>query len=172
MNCILFYITKREKFVRISPVFGAADRIWTGTVFTPRDFHATLCCHSRLLRRCSPDFIFAMTRKVLGTRRKVSTRSLAGFARYCPKKGVSPNLTRFIRKVSLPVAQNLSPLCLPVPPQRQNIELYLSRIFSAKITKSALSARLKALFWRRHPDLNRGIRALQALALPLGYSAA
>ncbi len=31
---------------------------------------------------------------------------------------------------------------------------------------------LKALFWRRHPDLNRGIRALQALALPLGYSAA
>ena len=25
--------------------------------------------------------------------------------------------------------------------------------------------------WRRHPDLNRGIRALQAHALPLGYSA-
>ncbi len=29
----------------------------------------------------------------------------------------------------------------------------------------------KALFWRRHPDLNRGMRVLQTLALPLGYSA-
>ena len=26
-------------------------------------------------------------------------------------------------------------------------------------------------FWRHHPDLNRGIRALQAPALPLGYGA-
>ena len=25
--------------------------------------------------------------------------------------------------------------------------------------------------WRRHPDLNRGIRVLQTLALPLGYVA-
>ena len=27
------------------------------------------------------------------------------------------------------------------------------------------------LFWRRHPDLNRGITVLQTVALPLGYSA-
>ena len=27
------------------------------------------------------------------------------------------------------------------------------------------------LFWRRHPDLNWGIKALQASALPLGYGA-
>ena len=26
-------------------------------------------------------------------------------------------------------------------------------------------------FWRRHPDLNRGIRVLQTHALPLGYGA-
>ena len=26
--------------------------------------------------------------------------------------------------------------------------------------------------WRRHPDLNRGIKVLQTFALPLGYSAA
>ena len=26
-------------------------------------------------------------------------------------------------------------------------------------------------FWRRHPDLNWGIRILQTLALPLGYGA-
>ena len=29
----------------------------------------------------------------------------------------------------------------------------------------------KAFVWRRHPDLNRGIKVLQTLALPLGYSA-
>ena len=29
-----------------------------------------------------------------------------------------------------------------------------------------------SLLWRRHPDLNRGIRVLQTLALPLGYVAA
>ena len=28
------------------------------------------------------------------------------------------------------------------------------------------------IFWRRHPDLNRGMRILQTLALPLGYGAA
>ena len=26
-------------------------------------------------------------------------------------------------------------------------------------------------FWRRHPDLNRGIADLQSAALPLGYGA-
>ena len=29
----------------------------------------------------------------------------------------------------------------------------------------------RSFFWRRHPDLNRGIKVLQTLALPLGYSA-
>ncbi len=28
-----------------------------------------------------------------------------------------------------------------------------------------------AVFWRRHPDLNWGIRVLQTHALPLGYGA-
>ena len=28
-----------------------------------------------------------------------------------------------------------------------------------------------AFFWRRHPDLNRGIELLQSFALPLGYGA-
>ena len=30
---------------------------------------------------------------------------------------------------------------------------------------------VQSLSWRRHPDLNRGIKVLQTLALPLGYSA-
>lgn len=34
-------------------------------------------------------------------------------------EGVSPNLTRFTRPVSLAGAQILSPLCLPIPPQRR-----------------------------------------------------
>ena len=52
----------------------------------------------------------------------------------------------------------LSPLRLPIPPQR--------RILFKN------SAPNGAEFWRRHPDLNRGIKVLQTLALPLGYSAA
>ena len=33
-------ITKREKLLWISPVFGARDRIWTDTDVTPQDFKA------------------------------------------------------------------------------------------------------------------------------------
>ena len=29
----------------------------------------------------------------------------------------------------------------------------------------------RCFLWRRHPDLNRGIKVLQTSALPLGYSA-
>jgi hypothetical protein len=45
----------------------------------------------------------------------------------------------------------LSPVRLPIPPLRHN--------------------RTKKRNWRRHPDLNWGIRVLQTLALPLGYGA-
>ena len=38
--------------------------------------------------------------------------------------------------------------------------------------KKEAPAKQVLLFWRRHPDLNRGIRVLQTLALPLGYVAA
>ncbi len=30
---------------------------------------------------------------------------------------------------------------------------------------------ITTIFWRRHPDSNRGIKVLQTLALPLGYGA-
>ena len=30
---------------------------------------------------------------------------------------------------------------------------------------------VRVIFWRRHPDLNWGVRELQSLALPLGYDA-
>ena len=30
---------------------------------------------------------------------------------------------------------------------------------------------MRVIFWRRHPDLNWGVRELQSLALPLGYDA-
>ena len=40
---------------------------------------------------------------------------------------------------------------------------------ACEIKNSAHTA--QSFFWRRHPDLNRGIKVLQTLALPLGYSA-
>ena len=80
------------------------------------------CMH----RRCSPDFIFAIAVKVLGTRRKVSTRSQKKASLGIVRKvcGVPPNLTRFMRRVSLADAQTISPLRLPVPPQRRNIKFF------------------------------------------------
>ena len=38
------------------------------------------------------------------------------------------------------------------------------------IEKSTFVLRMCS-FWRRHPDLNRGIKVLQTSALPLGYVA-
>ncbi len=52
----------------------------------------------------------------------------------------------------------LSPVRLPIPPLRLKID-----------TDFTMEVRIS---WRRHPDLNRGIRILQTLALPLGYGAA
>ena len=53
----------------------------------------------------------------------------------------------------------LSPLRLPIPPHE--------RIYFFK----KLCTSWCRVSWRRHPDLNRGIKVLQTLALPLGYSA-
>ena len=39
------------------------------------------------------------------------------------------------------------------------------------LKKESKSFDLLSFFWRRHPDLNRGIRVLQTRALPLGYGA-
>ena len=43
--------------------------------------------------------------------------------------------------------------------------------WSAYLVKKKLCTVWCRVFWRRHPDLNRGIKVLQTLALPLGYSA-
>ena len=56
----------------------------------------------------------------------------------------------------------LSPLRLPIPPHE--------RLFFVLIKE--LCTFVQSSLWRRHPDLNRGIKVLQTLALPLGYSAA
>ena len=50
-----------------------------------------------------------------------------------------------------------------------NFSNYLER---KKVPKHLISLRFRDfLFWRRHPDLNRGIKVLQTSALPLGYVA-
>ena len=40
-----------------------------------------------------------------------------------------------------------------------------------KVKKRSARSSPANRFWRRHPDLNRGVRVLQTLALPLGYGA-
>ena len=40
------------------------------------------------------------------------------------------------------------------------------------IKKRSIRKLTDRIIWRRHPDLNRGIKVLQTFALPLGYSAA
>ena len=69
--------------VPLVPLTGLEPvRILLRGIFTLLYVAIAACMH----RRCSPDFIFAMAVKVLGTRRKVSTRSQKkGFARYCPQ---------------------------------------------------------------------------------------
>ncbi len=52
----------------------------------------------------------------------------------------------------------LSPVRLPIPPLRQ-------------IVSFGLLIKKPEIVWRRHPDLNWGIKVLQTLALPLGYGA-
>ena len=44
----------------------------------------------------------------------------------------------------------------------------LDKIFESRKKQATLSV---ACFWRRHPDLNWGMKLLQSFALPLGYSA-
>ena len=62
----------------------------------------------------------------------------------------------------------LSPLRLPIPPQWR-IFIFKQTLRSKKIAAGFLAP--QQLIWRRHPDLNRGVRVLQTLALPLGYGA-
>ena len=51
-------------------------------------------------------------------------------------------------------------------------EVLPSTVFkTAAFDRSAISRQSVQSFWRRHPDSNWGIRALQAHALPLGYVA-
>ena len=63
--------------------------------------------------------------------------------------------------------------------RRQHIALKIYRVRSTynKFRQEFISLKKAywnfqyAFFWRRHPDLNRGMKVLQTLALPLGYSA-
>ncbi len=48
----------------------------------------------------------------------------------------------------------------------------MSKIFKRKKPHKRLCRAISETFgWRRHPDLNWGIRVLQTRALPLGYGA-
>ncbi len=48
---------------------------------------------------------------------------------------------------------------------RMSFEVILKKIKKPELL------RIQASIWRRHPDLNWGIKVLQTSALPLGYGA-
>ena len=52
---------------------------------------------------------------------------------------------------------------------RTSLSSGFSKIFE-KVLKTSTEGHIPC-GWRRHPDLNWGVRVLQTLALPLGYSA-
>ena len=81
---------------------------------------------------------------------------LTGFARCRPTWGVPPNLTRFTRTVSLSGAQSLSPLRLPISPQRLNKINFILLYFSLGVKLQLHFAELKAL---------AAIRSLPVLSL-------
>lgn len=96
---------------RYAPITEAADFLHT-TVFTASSgcSCAGLCLHRGA---CA-----------VGAPRLVSTPSHCwawlGVASAC-RPGVSPNLRGFTQVLSLPGAQFLSPLCLPIPPPEQTV---------------------------------------------------
>ena len=74
----------------------------------------------------------------------------------------------------------LSPLRLPIPPPRHGADNPSIRVAATArigmIGRQYGKWRLRRnrhciSYWRRHPDLNRGIKVLQTSALPLGYAA-
>ena len=64
----------------------------------------------------------------------------------------------------------LSPGRLPNPPLRHGTPQNY-RFREIRYNFGPLSPEARVFHWRRHPDLNRGIRVLQTRALPLGYGA-
>ena len=54
---------------------------------------------------------------------------------------------------------------------KQTLWMPLPDAHAAKRAAGKFPVEICRLHWRRHPDLNRGIRVLQTLALPLGYVA-
>ncbi len=64
----------------------------------------------------------------------------------------------------------LSPVRLPIPPLRHGTPKSVCFGKTDIISGSCLQ-KPEIVDWRRHPDLNRGIRVLQTRALPLGYGA-
>ncbi|MDI3534722.1 MAG: hypothetical protein PWQ82_1087 [Thermosediminibacterales bacterium] len=83
-------------------------------------------------------------------RRSGITPCPEGLLTMVPGTGIEPVRAYRARRI-------LSPVRLPVPPPR-HIKLYINTL-------------IQFCSWRRHPDLNRGIKVLQTSALPLGYAA-
>ena len=59
----------------------------------------------------------------------------------------------------------------PLGPEPSAIPNFATPRYEVKREREEDGPQPALFFWRRHPDLNWGIRILQTLALPLGYGA-
>ena len=71
-----------------------------------------------------------------------------------------------------PIICNILSNCHFHPLSRQFLFLFRQKsLLKTGIHRKKTDSRLEPVFWRRHPDLNWGIKVLQTSALPLGYGA-
>ena len=71
-----------------------------------------------------------------------------------------------------PIICNILSNCHFHPLSRQFLFLFRQKsLLKTGIHRKKTDSRLEPVFWRRHPDLNWGIKVLQTSALPLGYVA-
>ena len=71
-----------------------------------------------------------------------------------------------------PIICNILSYCHFHPLSRQFLFLFRQKsLLKTGIHRKKTDSRLEPVFWRRHPDLNWGIKVLQTSALPLGYVA-
>ena len=69
-----------------------------------------------------------------------------------------------------PIICNILSNCHFHPLSRQFLFLFRQKsLLKTGIHRKKTDSRLEPVFWRRHPDLNWGIKVLQTSALPLGY---
>ena len=187
-------MTKKFKLLRV----GARDRTWTDTDVTPQDFKSCASADSATRACVFVKFsvfllIFCLFLSAKNFKSLASADSATqAFGLFNCSFYLHFAVQRLLSPVRLPIPPLGHVFLLSFQFFCQKfVSFYLPKIlrvaagllhcnthrrdglFSGDERKKECfkRKRLKHSFWRRHPDLNRGMRVLQTLALPLGYSA-